>query len=144
MEKRRLVWIDYAKAIGIFMVILGHVPVSADIKWAMYGVHMPLFFIISGLLRSRTEGDVLAQLKKIVNGLIIPYVIYALCITALYCVVKPGETSFLIRNVVLANYAELVGDFTTLCPLWFIVSLASIKLIDLVVKNTPPCCGLSC
>lgn len=141
MEGQRIIWIDYAKAIGIFLVILGHIPVPVDIKYAIYGIHMPLFFMISGLLRSRSDGDVLAQLKKIVNGLIIPYMIYALAITVLYCVVKPGEALFLIRNVVIANYAVLVGDFTSLCPLWFIVSLASIKLVDVVVKNTPPIMG---
>lgn len=78
MEGKRVIWIDYAKSIGIFLVILGHIPVNADIKWAIYGIHMPLFFIISGLLRSSSGDDVKAKLKKIANGLILPYIILEL------------------------------------------------------------------
>lgn len=96
MYGKRGVWIDYAKAIGIYLVILGHIPVTADIKWAIYGIHMPLFFIISGILRSRTDNDVKEQLKKIVNGLVIPYVIYVSGITLLYLFFKREAASFLI------------------------------------------------
>lgn len=48
-SKIRIKWIDYLKAIGIFLVVLGHSnPLSSIRKW-IYSFHMPLFFIVSGL-----------------------------------------------------------------------------------------------
>ncbi|MEY8214537.1 MAG: acyltransferase family protein, partial [Colwellia sp.] len=58
----RFEWVDYAKAIGIFLVVYGHVSrglVSAGLmadstlyQYAdsvIYSFHMPLFFFLSGL-----------------------------------------------------------------------------------------------
>ena len=138
MVKNRVIWIDWAKSIGIFLVILGHMPVLLNVKWAIYGIHMPLFFIISGYLKS-SASDKLGRrksVKKIINGLLIPYLIYCTAITTLYIIMKGGAT--IIPNILLANYAELVGDYTSICPLWFLVSLITIKVIDLFIENTPP------
>jgi len=77
MTGNRFIWIDWAKTIGIFLVILGHVPIPADIKWWIYGMHMPLFFLISGYLKSSASGKEGREraIKKILNGLLIPYLI---------------------------------------------------------------------
>jgi fucose 4-O-acetylase-like acetyltransferase len=62
--KNRIHWIDYAKGIGIFLVVLGHVcrglvdselidgasPTVQFIDQWIYAFHMPLFFFVSGLL----------------------------------------------------------------------------------------------
>lgn len=64
---KRIVWIDYAKGIGIFLVVFGHVLrglVSSSIlqtstleqsvdQW-IYAFHMPLFFFLSGLFIERS------------------------------------------------------------------------------------------
>ena len=138
MVGNRLIWIDWAKTIGIFLVILGHVPISADIKWWIYGMHMPLFFLISGYLKSSASGKEGREraIKKILNGLLIPYLIYCTAITLLYVALKGGST--IVPNILVANYAALVSDYTSICPLWFLVSLITIKVIDLFVENAPP------
>ena len=58
MTGKDLDWIDYAKVIGIFLVVFGHVlqgqiACSSDnilkLLWDyIYLFHMPLFFMISG------------------------------------------------------------------------------------------------
>jgi len=65
--KQRVQWIDYAKGIGIFLVVFGHtlrglvnssildtstIIVSID-QW-IYSFHMPLFFYLSGLFIERS------------------------------------------------------------------------------------------
>jgi len=63
----RLVWIDYAKGIGIFLVVLGHVirglqnsSILTKSGWSsfldhwIYSFHMPLFFFLSGLFVLRS------------------------------------------------------------------------------------------
>ena len=65
--RERLHWVDYAKGIGIFLVVVGHVLrglLSSSIlkpspwlnfvdQW-IYAFHMPMFFFISGLFVQRS------------------------------------------------------------------------------------------
>ncbi|WP_242123154.1 acyltransferase family protein [Sphingobium sp. Sx8-8] len=46
----RLEWIDVARGIGIIAVVIGHVWTRGGLHDAMYSFHMPLFFLLSGLL----------------------------------------------------------------------------------------------
>lgn len=48
--KTRIKYMDFAKAIGVFLVILGHMPslVPESIRMWIFSFHMPLFFIASG------------------------------------------------------------------------------------------------
>lgn len=56
-EKKRLVFVDVAKAIAIFLVVLGHVVSSnTTTKLVLYSFHMPLFFILSGFFFSMNGG----------------------------------------------------------------------------------------
>ena len=61
-KQNRIHWIDYAKGIGIFLVVLGHVCRGAKLssilapsiahsidRW-IYAFHMPIFFFVCGLL----------------------------------------------------------------------------------------------
>ena len=47
---KRIIWVDYAKAIGILLVVWGHMlqsctgEISVGIHSIIYGFHMPLFF----------------------------------------------------------------------------------------------------
>ena len=86
-------WVDYAKAIGIFLVVYGHVArglvnagLPLDKQWfelvdsVVYTFHMPLFFFLSGLffydsLISRgTTGLIANKLDTIIY----PYVVWSL------------------------------------------------------------------
>ena len=46
----RLEWIDVARGIGIIAVVAGHVWTGGAFRNALYSFHMPLFFLLSGLL----------------------------------------------------------------------------------------------
>jgi fucose 4-O-acetylase-like acetyltransferase len=65
--QERIVWVDYAKGIGIFLVVVGHVlpglrnaSILNDTVWDefvvrfIYTFHMPLFFFIAGLFAQHT------------------------------------------------------------------------------------------
>jgi len=58
----RIIWIDQAKGIGIFLVVVGHMirslvnsNILIDNFWVtfvdrwIYAFHMPLFFLVAGL-----------------------------------------------------------------------------------------------
>ena len=46
----RYAWVDYSKAILIFLMVLGHSSMPETIKTYFYAFHMPAFFVISGFL----------------------------------------------------------------------------------------------
>ena len=58
---KRIVWIDYAKVLGMFLVIFGHTmlkPPGQEVKLWIYAFHMPLFFLMPGFLHKYTWGGV--------------------------------------------------------------------------------------
>ena len=50
--KERIKWIDYGKAIAIFMVVWGHTGLYGPVYVAQYMFSMPFFFFASGYLFS--------------------------------------------------------------------------------------------
>lgn len=55
--EKRIEYIDIAKALGIMLVIAGHVTSSTTvIKKEIYAFHMPLFFMLSGMLLKEWNG----------------------------------------------------------------------------------------
>ena len=62
---QRIAWIDWAKAIGILLVLWG--------QW-IYSFHIPLFFFISGYLAKNSyQLPFKAFAKKYARSLVIPY-----------------------------------------------------------------------
>ena len=80
MNKRRLSWLDMARGIGILLVVTGHVWDRENAATTiLYSFHVPLFFIISGILMryTRQEQRSMKQLTAArVHSLLIPYFFY--------------------------------------------------------------------
>ncbi|GAY72762.1 acyltransferase family protein [Lentilactobacillus kosonis] len=76
MSKKRIEWIDVAKAIGIIAVVLGHsLTYHGTLYHFLYWWHMPIFFIMGGFfLRPVKNGKWLEFFKKRVFPLLISYV----------------------------------------------------------------------
>lgn len=68
-ESNRIEEVDISKGIGMVLVITGHLCVSASLRNFIYSFHMPLFFILSGIVyniaRTRTRKAI--QIKKILT-----------------------------------------------------------------------------
>lgn len=66
-KKKRLVWLDIAKAIAIFAMIEGHTaPYGGPLRNFIYSFHMPLFFIATGFTSHPSQNwpDFFKSLKK--------------------------------------------------------------------------------
>lgn len=53
--KQRFDFIDVAKGIGMLFVIYAHVNYNKAVLIPIYSFHMPLFFIISGMMFNRSR-----------------------------------------------------------------------------------------
>ena len=80
--EKRLDFLDVCKGIGIVLVILGHIyGLSSKVGIWIYSFHMPLFFILSGLVyneKKNTELPFFEFLKKKAKSYLVPYYLYAL------------------------------------------------------------------
>ena len=90
---QRLPWVDYAKGIGIILVVYGHVArglVNAGLvanpsflRWldgVIYGFHMPLFFLLAGLFffESIEKRGAWRYVGGKLNTLVYPYMLWSL------------------------------------------------------------------
>ena len=79
--KKRIEYIDIMKAIGMILVIIGHINnFNQDIKPYIYAFHMPLFFFIYGFTKNegnKKEVHFKDIFKKRFRTLIIPYFLWA-------------------------------------------------------------------
>ena len=67
MSEKRLDYLDMVKGIGIILVVVGHSTYVSDgtLTW-LASFHMPLFFILSGILFAYkgSDGEPFAQYAK--------------------------------------------------------------------------------
>lgn len=82
MEKNRIHYVDLAKGIGIILVVLGHLEfISVPLHYFITSFHMPMFFIISGMLLQITneeEKDMKTILKRKFNRMMVPYISFSI------------------------------------------------------------------
>ena len=100
MPRRRLTYLDMAKGIGIFLVILGHIEYIREdtLKW-ISSFHMPLFFVIGGILayEKREEGRPLfSALAARARGTLVPYAAFTIMLLTMNTLehfLEPGALS---------------------------------------------------
>ena len=134
--KERYLFIDIAKGIGILLVMFAHVNYTPAILTYIYAFHMPLFFVLSGMLFQKEKYRSFAQfLKKRFLTLICPYAFFylvSLVINFGISVAAQGITPDLINQYfhsflqmfIAQNSASVIN-----APLWFIPCLFAVELI---------------
>ena len=128
---RWMPWLDSAKGFGILLVVLGHASLLGPLNHFLYAFHMPLFFIISGLLfKPRALGVVL---RRKAQSLLIPYFAFAL-LTFLYWSVierrfRPGAYSVTDAaiNIVVARAGIEHNPYNVV--LWFLPCLFITEMV---------------
>lgn len=87
----RQVWLDYAKAIGITLVVLGHAnqglagpdmtawnAYQVLINSLIYSFHMPLFFVLAGYAAALAPSDNAARfVRGLFWGVVLPYLVWS-------------------------------------------------------------------
>ncbi len=76
--KQRILYLDYAKIIGAFLVVFAHLySVSSLQRLFIYAFHLPLFFWIGGQLHPAAPSWA-ASAKKAVRRMLVPFVFFVL------------------------------------------------------------------
>ncbi|MGN1160207.1 MAG: acyltransferase family protein [Lachnospiraceae bacterium] len=138
MEKRRVDYLDMVKGIGIILVVAGHSQYLAkNALTVIYSFHMPLFFIVSGMVScyiGEEKRSMKQILKKKLCSLMIPYAVFSLIYLAIYggyfCHVAGYLTSETIKE-----YAVQAVSLDGMSVLWFLSALFFAELLFLGVRK---------
>lgn len=138
MNTKRLNVIDVAKGIGIIFVVFAHVNYTPEILVLIYSFHMPLFFLISGMLFNKSKYlDFKSFFRRRFKTLFIPYVIYELVSIAWLYVSERLYSDFQLFDVSKDQYIDffkqiLISNWSGTHvnqPLWFVPCLFLVEIL---------------
>lgn len=139
MKTARNIWVDYAKAIGIILVVYGHVARGVFnaglindrglfklVDSVIYSFHMPLFFFLSGIffLASLAKRDSTSFLLGKVDTILYPYVVWSLLQGAVEIVLSHYLNTHTSIRAVLSFAWLPRAQFWFLYALFFILAFA--------------------
>lgn len=129
-------YLDVLKGIGILFVVFGHITHVWGLRGYIWGFHMPLFFLVSGMLFDRIKYQSFSVfLKKRINGLVLPYFFLAFVNLGLWCVtknhMKEVDDSTWVDQLLGIFYGNMNG---AVGALWFLPALFSMECIFYVIS----------
>ncbi len=130
---KRFDYIDVAKGIGILLVVWGHITTHWTGSF-LYTFHMPLFFIISGMLFKRSKFNGFTDFAgKRIKRLFMPYLLYSIATWAVWAVfnyVRGIDVESYFKPLLQTILAQGSGQFFVYnSPLWFIPCLFAIEIM---------------
>lgn len=138
--KKRIHWIDICKAAAIFAIVLGHVLRSGPLQQYVLSFHVPLFFLLSGVVFSSGDKGFFAFIKSKAKAILVPYAIWAAISCVIYAVlggfaadvlgVNITQGDSFIDTVISFIYGnESVFTMVANLPLWFLPCLFAVWLM---------------
>lgn len=136
---KRIIWVDNAKAIGIFLVVFGHLSNPDFVTNIIYSFHMPLFFFLSGLVFSANP-DVSKFMLKKAKSILIPYFIFGILTYMFWLFI--GRKYGADATMDLPWWKPIIGMFYSVgtngwmqhnIPLWFLTCLYLSELFLLLL-----------
>lgn len=141
MEKKRVRWVDIAKGIGIVLVVFGHLNVF--LVEFIYGFHMPLFFILAGMMVKKLDDSkgFLSEkfIKKRAMRIIYPYFQFGVLSYFIWLIERAirhqSTEDFLAPIICLLIGTSYEGALQVNPPLWFLPCLFIAELLFRVVQR---------
>ena len=144
--RSRIRWVDIAKAIGIFCIVLGHITGEGALKRYVYSFHIPLFFFLSGAT-FRVNGKPFARFARDkALGLLVPYAAFALVSQLVYIAMQLAASSVMQagRSFTIAEgwLGIIWGNVEANRGLWFLpclflMSLMLYPIVKRLEENAP-------
>lgn len=129
----RIQEIDIAKGIGILLVLIGHsIPYESNLHTWIYSFHMPLFFILSGLVMNAPEDISFRGLLKKNIKLITNYVLWS----GIYFIFDMIVRFIILRQTSFHSMfweAYQTVTFYGINVLWFFSTLFIAKMITSII-----------
>ena len=144
---KRLDYLDMAKGIGMVLVLMGHLqgdrifelsPYFHPMCVFIFSFHMPLFFLISGILMRIKEDSsskslsIKEHITKRFKGIMIPYLWFSLCYfsVVVFALIK-GTIAV---NTLLVNLWYIISCYG-MNVLWFLPALFFGEILFIIIKQ---------
>jgi len=125
LNRQRVHYFDFAKGIGIILVVMGHLEyISIPFRYFIASFHMPMFFIISGMLMCMT-GEESKSFSAYINNKIQRIAVPYLSFSTLYLILE-SIYMYLMKQV---NWMNIIQDgYLSIClygisVLWFLPAM---------------------
>lgn len=125
MKNARISAIDIVKGIGIVLVIIGHaLPANSTIRYLIYTFHMPLFFILAGMVmktpeRNRSLREDFLEERKLFSA----YCFYSIVYVLFDIIVRKKDFDGLFWDI------YQTASFFGISVLWFLPTMALAKIL---------------
>lgn len=121
----RLLLLDYARIVTAFLVIFAHLLTKDNLRFYIYQFHMPLFFIISGMLYKFQNNRVC--IVKNIKTIVVPFISFLLIPTTVGILINGVEYS--VNNLKYSILGIIrSSQIPTNWVLWFLVVLFNLKV----------------
>ncbi|MBQ7669389.1 MAG: acyltransferase family protein [Clostridia bacterium] len=149
MAAKKIETVDVAKGLGILLVVFAHICLKEPVLTVIYSFHIPLFFILAGMMyNSEKYTSFKALLKSKIKSLGVPYlifcligVLYAVAVTLAECVIHEKTVSDLwtllyrcLYSIVWAPYSKRYFGFFNV-PMWFVPCLLLVFILYYFVRK---------
>lgn len=135
-DSMRIKSIDYAKAIVIFLVVVGHTPVCPNgLKQIIYTFHMPAFFAFYGMTWKNSRQSFWDDVRKKSKRLFVPYLFWAYLYIFMFGFCRGF---FRLKHILFVLYGSQASLrlSNSLTSLWYITCfILSALFFDLVMNQ---------
>lgn len=128
--KDRIILVDWIKAVGIWLVVLGHMPMTnTTFHNVIYSFHIPLFFFISGFLY-KYDSNIKRCMSKNFWRLIAVGFAYLIIEIPLGCIrdLIFYRSQFSLEHNFIYPICERLLYTSKTGPLWFLCALFLMKI----------------
>ena len=135
-HNERIQYLDVAKGIGILLMIFGHIDRGGIAQTWIYSFHMPMFFIISGILHEKRhkEESVDEYINKKSRSLLWPYfVLSTITLGYLFLLSAFNKNGFDLSEIKLCLKSTIL--FQGYGNLWFIPAFFGSNLFFCVFRH---------
>lgn len=134
MTEDRYDYIDIAKGLGILMVVWAHIMITGWTHQLFYAFHMPLFFLLSGLLFQKEKYPSFGKfVVRRAKRLLVPYVVYSVVTWAIWAVfrnMRHDEVDSYLTPLLQTFIAQGSGAYLVHnSALWFVPCLFLVEIL---------------
>ncbi|HBN1087995.1 TPA: acyltransferase family protein [Enterobacter cloacae] len=140
MNEERSLILDYAKSIGIILVVMYHLKTSFFNVYHAYMFHMPLFFFLGGMLYKNkgVKKSIYGTIKKQFFYLIYTYIILSLIASGLAYHYGLNTGKFIDKSITETITLPLRSNFHNnkiFLVAWFILAYGCISIIFSLIQQ---------
>ena len=136
-QRKRIKWIDAAKAIGIIAIFLGHIPDESGTTCSsfVWNFHVPLFFFLSGCTEALGKEKRIAEnLLKKAKEILVPWLLF--CFMCLLTAVLERK-AFLgdVKHFIAVIMRGTIRNQYFAGALWFLTGLFVVQFVFSILRK---------